>query len=187
MNSKLDLKFNQLAELLAQSTSRRAFLVKLTKALMLFGTVSSFPLLPLNRIVKTTSTANAQTNPTPCPNCGCPPGKVDDPMECNHWAYCGLSGRPCATGCCGGTAGSCPAGSDIGGCWIGSCQDCGSPPKVHTILYRDCCVFVPPGCMSNCKGCGMGRAWCTFTQDSNRCPRTLSNPVPLCTLAIIAD
>lgn len=185
MSKTIDKKFRKAAEKLAQSTSRRSFLFKLTAAMALFG--SNGLLLPANR-------ATAEPTPQPCDTGNCCKAKGihgnnagatlnNDPNSDKYWLFAGMEGKPCAWGCCGASAGSCPTtikdrdGKDIpvtlAGCWTTTVSDCDG--QNWCVAYVDCCTHTltlrTAGPCESEAGCtrinGVGRSWC-----GNRIPST---------------
>lgn len=91
--------------------------------------------------------------------------------NCNDCTLCGLCGRPCDA--CGGTLGSCPAGTAQGTSYWSFCCGCGS---CATYRYYDCCgnsSCSATKCQNNCEQ----PAWCSGSGYS----------VYNCTLAIVGS
>ncbi|NJN51588.1 MAG: methylamine dehydrogenase (amicyanin) light chain, partial [Gammaproteobacteria bacterium] len=56
---------------------------------------------------------------------------------CEYWRYCAIDGFLC--GCCGGSANSCPPGTEAAPVtWIGTCRN-PVDGKDYVISYNDCC------------------------------------------------
>ena len=122
----------RMSRTLASRTSRRSFLTRLGTVLV--GT-AAYPLLPFAR-----GATDAESNPED-------PG---DPTSCDYWRYCGMSGLLCA--CCGGTASSCPPGTEPSVIsWLGTCRN-PADNKDYVISYHDCCG------KSICPRCGCTRS-----------------------------
>ncbi len=131
-----DRLFTRSSRQLARRTSRRSFLNKLG-LLTLGGSISTLPLLPIAR-------ANPATNPVnrgePDPNT--PEGDIYD---CNYWRYCSIDGF--IASCCGGTARSCPPGTEMSPvAWVGTCLN-PADGKHYIVSYNDCCG------KTNCQRC----------------------------------
>lgn len=126
-------RFTELASRkLARGTSRRSLLTRIGSIMM--GT-AVIPLLPVAR----TEGANAQATQSQDPG---------DPTSCDYWRHCAISGFLC--GCCGGTATSCPPGTEMSPvAWIGTCQN-PADGRNYIISYNDCCG----GPLCNTCGCG---------------------------------
>lgn len=105
---------------IAQRSSRRSFLGKIGGAMA--GAAATVPLLPVAR-------ADNHANPFP--------GEEGDPNSCDYWRYCAIDGFLC--GCCGGSANSCPPGTEMSPItWIGTCEN-PVDGKSYIISYNDCC------------------------------------------------
>lgn len=105
----------------AQRTSRRSLLTGLGAALVGVGAT---PLLPVARA------ADGNKQPSF-------PGEEGDPNSCDYWRYCAIDGFLC--GCCGGSANSCPPGTEMSPVtWIGTCTN-PVDGKNYIISYNDCC------------------------------------------------
>ncbi|MBO6555806.1 MAG: hypothetical protein JJ934_04745 [Pseudomonadales bacterium] len=73
--------------------------------------------------------------------------EIGDPQSCDYWRYCAIDGFLCS--CCGGTASTCPPGSEPSPVtWVGTCEN-PADGKRYIISYNDCCG----------KG-GCGRCFC---------------------------
>ena len=113
--TRLDEWTGELARSIARRSSRRAFVAKLGG--LLFGAAASPLLLPVRR-------AGAQE-------------AEEDPNSCDYWRYCATNGFLC--GCCGGSASSCPPGTEMSRiAWIGTCRN-PADGKQYLISYNDCC------------------------------------------------
>ncbi|WP_439546894.1 methylamine dehydrogenase (amicyanin) small subunit [Sandarakinorhabdus sp.] len=134
----MDALGEKLLRKFAGSTSRRSFITKLGATIV---AAPVFPLLPVSRAnaagkdrspeAKTAFARNAQTK---------------DDTKCNYWRYCAIDGSLCT--CCGGTAASCPAGTEPSPVsWVGTCIN-PDDGNAYLIAYRDCCG------KSGCGQCG---------------------------------
>ena len=111
---------------LADTTSRRSFLGKL--GVLLIGG-ASIPLLPVIRY----SAAHAAESAVKEGDFG----DWDNPLSCDYWAYCSTDGWLCS--CCGGSASSCPPGTQPSPiAWVGTCLNPGDG-KRYIVSYNDCC------------------------------------------------
>ncbi|MBL6689666.1 MAG: methylamine dehydrogenase (amicyanin) light chain [Pseudomonadales bacterium] len=110
----------------ARNLSRRNFISRLGQVLV--GT-ALIPVLPVARAANT------------------PLSEIGDPQSCEYWRYCAIDGFLCS--CCGGTASTCPPGSEPSPVtWVGTCEN-PADGKRYIISYNDCCG----------KG-GCGRCFC---------------------------
>lgn len=110
----------------ARQLSRRNFVARLGQVLV--GT-ALIPVLPVARA------GNTSLN------------EIGDPHSCEYWRYCAIDGFLCS--CCGGTASTCPPGSEPSPVtWVGTCEN-PADGKRYVISYNDCCG----------KG-GCGRCFC---------------------------
>jgi methylamine dehydrogenase light chain len=106
---------------MAKRTSRRHLLSALGATLVGVGAA---PLLPVARASENTGQAAF-------------PGEKGDPNSCDYWRYCAIDGFLC--GCCGGSANSCPPGTEMSPItWIGTCKN-PVDNKNYIISYNDCC------------------------------------------------
>jgi len=122
----IDRGFEASARHLARCTSRRSFLSQL--GTFLVGT-ASIPLLPMSRLG-----AQAADMGFKDPDIE---GDVGDPQSCNYWRYCSIDGFMSA--CCGGTATSCPPGTEMSAVtWVGTCRN-PADNRNYLISYNDCC------------------------------------------------
>ena len=122
--TRIDDWMAQLARALARRTSRRSLLAGLGTAL-LGG--ASLPLLPVAR-------AGARE---PRPGEPDPKTPVGDTENCEYWRYCAIDGF--LSSCCGGTASSCPPGTEMSSItWVGTCRN-PHDGKQYVISYNDCC------------------------------------------------
>ena len=114
---------------LASRTSRRGFLGRLGAAAV--GGMA-LPLLPVSRVSEAHAQRIAPTGPSS-------EGKPswDDEKSCDYWAYCSTDGSLCS--CCGGTASTCPPGSQPSPiAWVGTCRN-PTDGKAYVVSYNDCC------------------------------------------------
>ena len=103
----------------AHRSSRRSFLGRLAGTLV--GGAAALPPLPVARADESNGF----------------PGEEGDPNSCDYWRYCAIDGFLC--GCCGGTANSCPPGTEMSPItWIGTCEN-PVDGKHYIISYNDCC------------------------------------------------
>ncbi|HSG88287.1 MAG TPA: methylamine dehydrogenase light chain [Pseudomonadales bacterium] len=103
---------------LSDRTSRRSFIGRMGAVMVGMG---AFPLLPVYR-----EAMGAASVP-----------EMGDPQSCDYWRYCAFSGSLCS--CCGGSATTCPPGSDVASvAWVGTCHN-PSDGKDYLISYNDCC------------------------------------------------
>jgi methylamine dehydrogenase light chain len=121
------------ARRVARVTGRRHFLARMGSGLV---GAAAVPLLPVAR-------AHA-ADPARAPQ----PQEEGDPLACEYWRYCALDGFIC--GCCGGSANSCPPGTEAAPVtWIGTCRN-PVDGKDYVISYNDCCGKTTCGrCMCN--------------------------------------
>jgi len=113
---------------LADRTSRRSFLSRV--GMLAVGGIA-IPLLPVSRIGE----AHAQRI-APSGGDGEKPG-WDDDKNCDYWAHCSVDGSLCS--CCGGTANTCPPGSQPSPiAWVGTCRN-PTDGKSYVVSYNDCC------------------------------------------------
>lgn len=80
----------------AEESSRRGFLSRLGRLILVMLGVAMVPLLPVDRVIP-----------------------IVEAADCNDWHLCGIYGRPCD--CCGGSVTSCPNGIFEGDSWWTSC------------------------------------------------------------------
>ncbi len=187
----IDVLFSQMTESVADSTSRRSILGKLSKLLMAAVGAELVPLLPVDRRTfgETKPLENA-TSLLPA---------------CLDWELCGMSGTPC-TACYLWILGvptlpvpyaTCPANSDCCGAWTASCMD--DNGDMQSVLYTDCCSdpSTPPYVVCGNIFCrnqkpttcndpqapdtGEGRAYCQANHPS--CPYTKY----FCTAVFVID
>src|SRR5262245_35358200 len=112
------------ARKVAQQTSRRSALLRISRALV--GTAFILPVLPFSRV------AQAQHG-------GAGDGKHDpmDDTRCEYWRYCALDGFLCS--CCGGSVTQCPSGAEPSSVtWIGTCHN-PDDGRDYIVSYNDCC------------------------------------------------
>src|SRR5271155_4051783 len=108
------------ARAIERRTSRRSILASLGS--MLMG-ASVLPLLPIARGVSAAESSRASGKST----------NTNDPNACEYWRHCGIDGFLC--GCCGGSASSCPPGTDMSAVtWVGTCHN-PSDGKDYVISY----------------------------------------------------
>lgn len=127
--------FERQARAVAQKTSRRSALTRISRALV--GTAFLLPVLPYSRVAKAAHGA-------------APEGKVDpmDDTHCEYWRYCALDGFLCT--CCGGTITQCPPGAQPSSVtWIGTCHN-PQDGRDYIVSYNDCCGVTSCGrCLCN--------------------------------------
>jgi len=125
--SGLDGWFERGSRRLAQGTSRRSFLARLGAVLAGGATL---PLLPVARA----AAQDAARVPAPSEAIE---GAAGDPKQCDYWRHCAIDGSACA--CCGGSASSCPPGTEVSPItWVGTCRN-PADGKDYLISYNDCC------------------------------------------------
>lgn len=130
----LDGYSTRLFRRLARNTSRRHFLSRVG---MTIAGGAALPLLPMARA----SAAENARAPQP--------QEQGDPTSCDYWRHCAIDGYLC--GCCGGSANSCPPGTEASPVtWIGTCHN-PVDDKDYIISYNDCCG------KSACGRCGCAR------------------------------
>ena len=129
--SLFDRLVSNRARAVARATGRRHFLARLGATLAGAGTL---PLLPVARAASADrGQAAAPTDSPRAPQ----PQEQGDPLSCDYWRYCALDGLLCS--CCGGSANSCPPGTEPGPVtWIGTCKN-PVDGKDYVISYNDCC------------------------------------------------
>ena len=100
---------------------------------------AAVPLLPLARPAASREPAPGEPDPAQ---------PVGDPGHCAYWRHCAIDGFLCS--CCGGTANSCPPGTEMSPLtWIGSCFN-PADKKNYIISYNDCCGKTSCGrCLCN--------------------------------------
>ena len=119
--NRMDRVAEYLARGAARRLSRRSFIGRIGAAITVAGT----PLLPVARGIAATPATPAQ------------PNEKGDPASCDYWRYCAIDGFLCS--CCGGSASSCPPGSEPSPItWIGTCRN-PADGKDYIISYNDCC------------------------------------------------
>jgi len=122
----LDAQVEQAIRGLARRIGRRTFLARLGT---LLAGGASLPLLPVAR-----SAAEGARVPPPDEDISGPEG---DPTRCEYWRHCAIDGFACA--CCGGTASTCPPGTEMAPVtWVGTCRN-PADGKDYIISYNDCC------------------------------------------------
>ena len=113
----LDQTTNKKTRVLAQRSSRRGFLGKVSTALL---GASVLPLLPVARAFGAEGLK-----------------EIGDPQSCDYWRYCALGGMLCS--CCGGSMTSCPPGAEPSPItWVGTCRN-PVDDLDYLISYNDCC------------------------------------------------
>ncbi len=104
---------------------RRHLLSRMGRLLLAAAGVAALPTLPIAR-------AAAQTPAPPEPE-----GDAGDPKSCEYWRHCAIDGFACD--CCGGSASTCPPGSEMSPVtWLGTCHN-PADDKHYVISYNDCC------------------------------------------------
>ena len=130
--SRLDDNIENFTRSIARRAGRRSFLARLGG---LFVGASAIPLLPVARA--SAETAPATGKPTVAAPNEPTVGPESDPTKCEYWRHCAIDGFLCA--CCGGTATTCPPGSEMSAVtWIGTCRN-PEDGKDYVISYNDCC------------------------------------------------
>ncbi len=125
--SRVDRWLEHSARSLARRSGRRAFLSRLG-ALLVGG--AALPLLP---VARADGRRDARA-PGPVETIEGPEG---DPKRCEYWRHCAIDGFACA--CCGGSATTCPPGTEMGPVtWIGTCRN-PADGKDYVISSNDCC------------------------------------------------
>jgi methylamine dehydrogenase light chain len=128
MKSRFDRWFSARSVSIAERTSRRAFLGRLGVALV--GSMA-VPLLPVAR----NGQARAEGAAPEDANKGL--GDYNNEKSCDYWAYCSIDAWMCH--CCGGSASSCPPGSQMSPItWVGTCKN-PNDDKSYVVSYNDCC------------------------------------------------
>lgn len=113
----------------AQNSSRRNLLSQFSKVLV---GAAAIPLLPVAR-----ASESSGAYPGVGPQTSGIDGDPGDPASCDYWRYCAIDGFLCS--CCGGTAHSCPPGTEMSPItWIGTCLN-PLDGKNYIISYNDCC------------------------------------------------
>ncbi len=126
MTERVSRGFREAAKRLARPRGRRTLLAWLGFVLVGGGVLAVLP------VARATEPAPAGSE--------CPDG---DPKTCEHWRYCAVDGMLCS--CCGGTADSCPPGTEMGPVtWVGTCRN-PADGKDYLISYNDCCGKTPCG------------------------------------------
>jgi methylamine dehydrogenase light chain len=122
----LDARVERSLRGLARGFGRRSFLGRL--GALLVGAAAA-PLLPVAR-------AAGESPRVPAPEEGIE-GAAGDPTSCDYWRHCAIDGFACA--CCGGSASSCPPGTEMSPVtWVGTCTN-PKDGKDYIISYNDCC------------------------------------------------
>lgn len=115
--SWLDESTNRGSRTLAQRSSRRGFLGKVSTLILGVGVL---PLLPVSRSFGAEGLE-----------------EIGDPQSCDYWRYCALGGALCS--CCGGSVTSCPPGAEPSPItWVGTCRNPVDNVD-YLISYNDCC------------------------------------------------
>jgi methylamine dehydrogenase light chain len=136
----LDSRTTGAIRFLAGRTSRRSFLGRFG---VFIAGMGALPVLPVLREAVAQQASNPVMGVADIEEMG-------DPLNCEYWRYCGLSGSLC--GCCGGSMTQCPPGSQTASvAWVGSCHN-PTDGRDYLISYNDCCG------KSSCGGCGCSRA-----------------------------
>ena len=110
---------------LAHAASRRSVLCSISKVLI--GSAFVMPVLPV---------ARAASGPKDGP--GDLAKATDEELaSCDYWRYCAVDGFLCS--CCGGTATTCPPGTEPSPIsWGGTCHN-PNDGKDYLVSYHDCC------------------------------------------------
>ncbi|MEM7570993.1 MAG: methylamine dehydrogenase light chain, partial [Pseudomonadota bacterium] len=120
--SLLDKATEKMTRTIARRTSRRSLFSFLGTAL---AGAATMPLLPVSRGEAAGPKLEAKDGfnefglvPSTTGN----PQDPGDPTSCSYWRYCAIDGFLCS--CCGGTASSCPPGTEMSPItWIGTCRN----------------------------------------------------------------
>jgi methylamine dehydrogenase light chain len=145
------IKLDRLAEratvALSERGSRRAFLAKVGRAILVISGVGAV-------------TASGVLQPVD--------RRVALAASCTDWSKCAMHGYPCEN--CGGSASSCPSGCSAGSSWTGCCSF--NANCYYYVTFQDCCGCSQSGC-SNwcanssepnwCAGAGGGTYTCTLS------------------------
>ena len=124
--NRLDKWMEQSSRRVAQQTSRRNFLTRLS-GLLVGG--AAIPVLPVARAAEH-STASV-------PDESMLEGSIGDPTSCDYWRHCSIDGFACS--CCGGSQTSCPPGTELAVVtWIGTCRN-PIDGIDYVVSYNDCC------------------------------------------------
>lgn len=161
MRSRFDAWFAAQSIAVSQRTSRRAFIARIGSAI---AGAAVLPLLPVAR--------NGQAQAGEHEGSAAAGGKhavdYNNDKSCDYWAFCSIDAFLCH--CCGGSASSCPPGSQMSPiAWIGTCRN-PNDGKSYVVSYNDCCG------VSTC-----GRCFCNRNEgDTERFQPSRSNAVTWC-------
>jgi len=123
----LDNLGESISRRLALHASRRSVLSTLGKAMV--ASASVIPVLPVARAESSSSSEKPVLDPTDVTE--------EELLSCEYWRHCAVDGFLC--GCCGGTATSCPPGTDPSPIsWVGTCHN-PNDGKDYLVSYHDCC------------------------------------------------
>jgi methylamine dehydrogenase light chain len=173
--SRIDRWLEGRARGIARSHGRRTFLAR--AGTWLIG-ASALPLLPVARL----ASAQGDAARVPAPDEDIP-GSAGDQKSCDYWRHCGIDGSACA--CCGGSATSCPPGTETSPVtWVGTCRN-PADGKDYLIAYNDCCGRTFCGrCMCNRNEGERPEYHWYRNNDINWCAAS-SSQVYNCSLAIV--
>lgn len=135
----IDSVFERATNRIYERSSRRGFVSKIGKFLMIITGVGVAQILPVDRTVQI--------------------AEASYPSDCNQWYQCGVATYSTCK-CCINQACACPNGSTIGSFWAACCY---SPlsQRNYYVYYYDCCGSA--ACADTC-GCFRGsnntQNWC---------------------------
>ncbi len=108
---------------LAHTASRRSVLSSISKVLV--GSAFVMPVLPIARNASAAQKTDLDV------------ATEEELTSCEYWRHCAVDGFLCH--CCGGSATSCPPGSEPSPIsWVGTCHN-PNDGKDYLVSYHDCC------------------------------------------------